>query len=168
MRLMTSALPTDRPDGLSSPSAVEDAGVRDARAIVARVEADEAAAREAREQYRRDGIPAIEADDVVARHLHGGERVYARRSSTTIEGQGADGDAIEAAAGASLYLTSTRLLHLGRRIVSLELEDIEELAIVGDRLLVTMHDGSGCAIGVSEPHLLRAQTAAVRAERRQP
>jgi hypothetical protein len=69
-----------------------------------------------------------------------------------------------------LYLTSTRLVLLGRPTadgpveseLSVALGDIEELAVVGERLLVSLADGTGITIDAGRPRLLRVQIAAAR------
>ncbi len=75
-----------------------------------------------------------------------------------------------------LYLTTARLVLLVRPTadgqtadrptdgeLSVGLADIEELACVGERLLVSLADGTGLTIDAGRPRLLRVQIAAARA-----
>jgi predicted acyl esterase len=72
------------------------------------------------------------------------------------------GDGTEQLPG-RLYLTTRRLTLAGRAPLDVELDEIGELALVGDRLLVTLRDGTGLSIDAWRPRLLRVQIAAARA-----
>jgi hypothetical protein len=69
-----------------------------------------------------------------------------------------------------LYLTTTRLLLLVRSTadgpidaeLAVPLSDIDELAVVGERLLVSLSDGTGLTVDAGRPRLLRVQIAAAR------
>ena len=72
-----------------------------------------------------------------------------------------------------LYLTTARLVLLARTPdgpsdaeLSVPLDDVEELACVGERLLVSLADGTGLTIDAGRPRLLRVQIAAARAAAR--
>lgn len=133
-------------------------GIRDAEEILDRAREDEREAFEARAQYRTDGIPSIEPDGQVALHMRAGETVFVARPSSVIS-RHHGGDGTDAFAG-SLYLTSQRLLLLGHTTFELELGQVEELALAGERLLVTLADGTGLSIDAARPRLLRVQIAA--------
>jgi hypothetical protein len=46
-------------------------------------------------------------------------------------------------------------------IVAVQLTDIVETSLAGERLLLTLRDGEGLALDVDRPRLLRAKLAAV-------
>jgi hypothetical protein len=152
--------------GPSAPASVEDAALRDARTIADRIAADEAAADEARQAYQADGLPAIEPDVAVAATLHPGEVLHAIRTSALLEEAGL----IDGAArprGGTLYLTSSRLLHMGMEMTELPLAEIDEIAVALERLVLIRHrDGSDWALEVDQPRLLRVQLSTAIAARR--
>jgi hypothetical protein len=49
---------------------------------------------------------------------------------------------------------------VGHAPLDVELGGIDELALAGERLLVTLRDGTGLSIDASRPRLLRVQIAA--------
>ena len=126
--------------------------------------ADEDAARQARRQYRASGIPAIDAEPEVRPHLRDGEQLLAVRASALLDHSPHEDGRF--GSGGSLYLTTLRLLHLGQAVFGLELKDIDEQALAGERLLLRLRDGAGIAIEVPEPRLLRVQIAAALAATR--
>ena len=87
-----------------------------------------------------------------------GETVFVERPSSVIS-RHQRGDGTDDFAG-SLYLTSQRLLLLGHAPFEVELDQIDELALAGERLLVTLADGTGLSIDAARPRLLRVQIAA--------
>ena len=72
------------------------------------------------------------------------------------------GDGIDDFAG-TFYLTSQRLMLLGHTTLEVELDEIDELALAGERLLITLTDGTGLSIDASRPRLMRVQIAAALA-----
>ena len=66
----------------------------------------------------------------------------------------------------NLYLTSSRLLHLGAETVVVDLDTIGEVMLQGDALSMTTRDGDTILLEVEEPRLLRVQIAAARMARR--
>jgi len=62
----------------------------------------------------------------------------------------------------TLYLTSRRLIHLGQVTFAVPLTQIEEVSIVGERLLLTLSSGEGVSFDVSEPRLLRVMIGVAR------
>ena len=153
-------------DGLSptpSPSTEEGPALRDAAALAERAAADEAAAHDARELYR-DGLPpAIEPDEDIVGHLTQGESVHALRTRAILRTPGAD----EALGyGGSLYLTSRRLVHRGQVMVAVQLTDIVETSLAGERLLLTLRQGEGMSLEIDRPRLFRAELAATLREAR--
>lgn len=154
----------------SSDAAVEAAGapaLRDADKILARAAADETAADEAREWYRTQPMALLEADDRIAPLLAPGENVLEVRRSAVLERRevtpGAEGSI---GLAGDLYLTSRRLVLVGRRTVSIELREIAEAMLAGDQLLLVMRNGDGASLGVARPRLLRVEIAAARASGR--
>jgi hypothetical protein len=131
--------------------------LRDAAAAAARAEADEAAAHEARERYREAPMEAIEADEQIGPHLKPGERVHSAPSSAILK---APGDDRALGYGGTLYLTSHRLVHLGQVTVNVQLNDILETSLAGERLLITLRHGEGISLDLDRPRLFRAEIAA--------
>ena len=136
----------------------------DAARILARAEADEAAAHEARELYRAHPMAALRPDAQIGPLLDPGERVFAVRPHALVERRAGlpRADATTTGLGGSLYLTSRRLVIVGRTTLWFDLDGIEEVLLSGDRLLLVMRDGQGAELGVSEPRLLRVEIAAAR------
>jgi hypothetical protein len=141
-------------------------GIRDAEAILDRAREDERAAFDARARYRNEGLPSIESDDAIAPLLRPDESVVVVRPSSVIS-RHLRGDGVEDFAG-RLYLTSRRLLLVGQAPLEVELDEVDELALAGERLLVTLNDGTGLSIDATQPRLLRVQIAAALNAGREP
>ena len=62
-----------------------------------------------------------------------------------------------------LYLTTQRLMVVGGRRSMSSSSEIDELALAGERLLITLRDGTGLSIDASRPRLMRVQIAAALA-----
>ena len=133
-------------------------GIRDAEEILIRAREDEREAFEARARYRTDGLPTIEPDDVIADSIGPNELVFVVRPSTLVSSH-LRGDGTDDFAG-RLYVTSRRLILLGRTTLEVELDQIDELALAGERLLITLIDRTGLSIDTAQPRLLRVQIAA--------
>jgi hypothetical protein len=141
--------------------------LRDATEILARADADEAAAGEARERYRRQPMAALEPDARIGPLLAPGEQVVAvRRSAVLNRRQALPGSDAPTGLGGDLYVTSRRLVLVGRLTLSFALADIEEAMLSGERLLLVMRDGQGASLDVGRPRLLRVEIAAARASAR--
>jgi hypothetical protein len=136
----------------------EGPALHDAAWIVAAAEEDERAAVEARTAIREHGLPTVPTDESVAPLLDPSERVVEIRPSVALERHDRT-RAIDALAG-RLYVTTQRLLLLGRRPLSVELSDVEELSVAAERLLVALRDGSDLAIDAGRPRELRVLIAA--------
>lgn len=132
--------------------------LREAQAIVARVERDELDAQVAREQYRSGIVAGVTPDAAVIPHLQPGEGLLAVRASASADADGR-GDGEDALAG-PLYLTDRRLLLLAREPLEIDLASIDEVALAGERLLVSLRDGTGVNLQAPGPRLLRVQIAA--------
>jgi hypothetical protein len=150
----------------------EPAALRDAADILARTTADEADAIAARDRFRSEGQPPIDADPEIGGRLLPGERLIEVRAAAMLGlGPLAGGAAVESLSG-RLYVTTARLILLARPIadeatdadpeLTVALADIDELAVVGERLLVSLADGTGLTIDAGRPRLLRVQIAAAR------
>jgi hypothetical protein len=145
---------------LSTPVGMEGAAVRDAQNIEARIAADEAAADEARHAYQADGLPAIEPDAGAEAILQAGESLHAIHATALLEEAGL-GEPGAQPRGGTLYLTSQRLVHTATELTELPLPEIEEMAVVLERLvLIRRRNGADLALEVDQPRLLRVQLAA--------
>jgi hypothetical protein len=149
---------------------IDEAGIdgapalRDAVEILARARADEAAADEARERYRIQAMPALEPDARIARLLALDEHVVAvRRSAMLDRRQPVTGSHVPAGVGGDLYVTSRRLVLVGRLTLSFDLLEIDDATLSGERLLLIVRDGAGLSLDVERPRLLRVEIAAARA-----
>ncbi len=124
---------------------------------------DETLAAEARARARRQGLMALEPDDAIRPLLRPGECVFGwRREAMLDRRQPSTPDAREGVRG-ELYLTSHRLILLGRPVVDIGLECITEVGIAGERLFLVLADGSSAAIDVAMPRLLRVEISVTRA-----
>jgi hypothetical protein len=144
-------------EAVLADSTEEGPALRDAATTAARVEADEAAAIQARERLRTAPLPVIEADTIVAPQLGEGEFVHSLRRSAILR---APGDDRALGYGGTLYLTSERLVHIGQVTVNVQLADIAETSLAGERLLITLRGGDGLTLDVDQPRLLRIEIAA--------
>ena len=157
----TGALAADTP---GAPAAL-----RDAAAVLARVAADEAAARDARARFRGGPIAPIEPDACIAEILAAGEDVLAVRRSALVERRqpppGTAGWPPGVGLGGDLYVTSSRLALVGRTTLTYDLDAIRDAVVSGERLLLTLRDGAGVIVYVAQPRLLRVEIGAARAKR---
>lgn len=160
------------PDPGSAPAAAQPLGgelepespvishaASDAAALVQRAEEDERAANEVRDRAQSEPIqplPAPEDPRLVA--ALEGEALFATRRSAILNAGRGDVPGY----GGTLCVTSTRLLLVGQVTIALRLVDLQETALAGGRLLITLRDGEGLTLDVGQPRLLRAQIAAVR------
>jgi hypothetical protein len=135
----------------------EGPALRDAATTAARAEADEREAVEARARLRDAPLPRIDPDERVAPHLQPGELVHDLRPSAILR---APGDDRALGYGGTLYLTSHRLVHVGQVTVNVQLSDIVETALAGERLLITLRDGDGLSLDIDRPRTLRTEIAA--------
>ena len=143
---------------LAEASTEEGPALRDATAAADRAADDEAAANAARERFRVGPLEALEPDAAIRPQLADGELVHDLRRHAILK---APGDDRALGYGGTLYLTSRRLIHLGQVIVTVQLIDIVETSLAGERLLLTLRNGEGLALDLDRPRLLRAELAAV-------
>ncbi len=155
--------PTDRV-GLAEPA---DAALADADDIVARAAADEAAADDARARFRHEGLRALQPDERIAPLLELGERLVAiRRAALLDRREPSPGTRLVPGVAGDLYVTSRRLVLIGRLTLSFELDAIEDAVLSGERLLLVLHEGHGVALQVAGPRPLWVEIAAARASAR--
>ncbi|HET7082799.1 MAG TPA: hypothetical protein VFJ00_03710 [Candidatus Limnocylindria bacterium] len=144
----------------------DDAALRDAEKIADRIGQDEAAAHDARQAYKAQGLPVLEPDGAAGAFLQPGEVLHAVHGSALLEAAGWT-DRAAHPRGGTLYLTSERLVHTGVDSSELSLAAIDEMGIGLERLvLIRLRDGSDLAIEVDQPRLLRVQLAAAIAAQR--
>jgi hypothetical protein len=122
---------------------------------------DEASAQAARERLRAGGIIPIEPDSVIGVVLAPRELVVAARRSALLERRSEERDQARALEG-DLYVTTQRLLHLGRVQVECSLVDIREAFVAGGDLMLLVGQGRGMTIWVDDPSVLRVEIAAAR------
>jgi hypothetical protein len=138
-------------------STEEGPALRDANAAADRAARDEADADEARERFRQSSLPTIEPDESIASHLGRDEGLHSARRSAILRVPGGDR---ALGYGGTLFLTSRRLIHLGQVMVTVQLTDIIETSLAGERLLLALRNGEGMAFDLDRPRLLRAEIAA--------
>ena len=148
--------PSDHDETPTDVSTEEGPALRDATATAQRAAQDEADATAARQRFRIGPIEPIEADDVIAERLAPGELVYALRRHAILRAPGGDN---ALGYGGTLYLTSQRLVHLGQVEMSVQLTDIVEFSLAGERLLLSLRNGEGISLEVDRPRVLRAEMA---------
>ncbi len=151
-------------EAVLADSTEEGPALRDAASTAARMEADEAAAIKARERLRTSPLPSIGADRSIAPLLGKGELVHGLRRSAILR---APGDDRALGYGGTLYLTSQRLVHIGQVTVNVQLADMAETSLAGERLLITLRGGDGLTLDVDKPRLLRIEMAAAMRGARQ-
>jgi hypothetical protein len=159
----TDAVPAAVPRSPADP-----ASVREAQRIAERIARDETLADEARERYRKDGLPVLEPSALLGL-LNPGERLHAVHRMAMLETgwRGTTGSDPNLPRGGTLYVTSQRLFHRGTQDGTWSFGDVDEMAIALERLLlVRLRDGSDLAIEVDQPRLLRVQLAAALAASR--
>jgi hypothetical protein len=138
--------------------------IRDAAEIVARAAADEAAADRARGEYLTRSMPALAPDDRIAPLLGADEHLLAVRRSAVLDRRRPPPRASspESLAG-DLYVTSRRIVLLGRLTLAIGLDEIEDAVVAGERILLAMGGGKGAALDVARPRQLRVEIATARA-----
>ena len=141
--------------------------VQDAAEVLARATADEAAANAARARYLVGPMPVMTADARSAAFLEPGEVLIATRPSAALDRRAPprDSDPPGGVAGA-LYVTSRRLVLLGRVRLAIDLTEIEEAVLSGERVLLVLCGGRGVSIEASRPRVLRVEISAARARAR--
>lgn len=144
--------------------AAEPPVLRDASGFLAHDSTDEEAANEARDRYRDEAMARLGSDSQIAPLLVPGEDVLAvRRSATLDRRESRLGPTTPFALAGDLYLTSRRLVLVGRLTLSFDLDEIEDAVLSGERLLLVMRHGRGASLDVAQPRLFRVEIATARA-----
>ena len=159
-RLRRHAAPSRAP----GDTGADNPAIRDAAEIVARAAADEAAADRARDDYLTRAMPALVPNDQIAQLLGPDEHVLAVRRSVVLDRRRPPprASASESLAG-DLYVTSRRIVLLGRLTLAIDLDEIEDAVVSGERILLVMGEGRGAALDVARPRQLRVEIATARA-----
>jgi hypothetical protein len=153
--------------GADTDTAADAPAFRDAAAVLARAEADEAAAGQARERYRVEPLRALEPDARIAPLLAPDEHLLAVRRSVMLDRYPSrSGSDVPRGVGGDLYLTARRLVLLGRIALSFDLGEIKEVGLSGERLLLVLLHGSSVSLDAAQPRLLRVEIGSARAEAR--
>ena len=151
----------DRPADTADVPTEEGPALRDAGATAARIVDDEERAAEVRARFASERLPALDADEAIMGHLTQGESVHALRRRAILRAPGGDN---ALGYGGTLYLTSRRLVHLGQVEMSVQLTDIVETSLAGERLLLGLRDAEGLSLELERPRELRAEIAAAMRE----
>ena len=161
----------ERNDRSSAPSkagaALRDAGDIRAPELSDEAAADEAAAAEARRRFRAEGMPPLAPDTPIAPLLAPGERLFGIHRGVRFDRrQPEPGLRVEPRLAGDLYVTSGRLVLIGRQTLSFELAAIEDAVVSPGRLLLVFRDGQGLTLGVERPRVLWVEIATSRARAR--
>lgn len=154
------------------PSAAVDARDADrprpsADDVVRRAAADQAAADAARRRFGRERLPTIPPDERIAPLLEPGEAVVAVCHTAQLDRrEPAPHTRLTPGVAGQLYVTTRRLVLVGRLTLSFTLDAIDEAVVSGERLLLVLRDGQGVAIEVPQPRLMWVEIAAARASLR--
>jgi len=89
------------------------------------------------------------------------ERLLAFRPGATFDRR-QDGELPTLGVAGDLYLTTSRLVLYGRVVLVIRLAEIEEIDLMGERLMIATGGGHGVAIDVDRPRLLRVQIGTAR------
>lgn len=129
--------------------------------------ADQSAADETRLRLRSEGLPTLRPDRRIRPLLATGERVVAVRQAALLERrEPSPGMPATGGVGGELYVTSRRLVLVGRLTLSFALDAIDDVVVSGERLLLILRDGHGVAIQVGQPRLLCVEIGAARSAAR--
>jgi hypothetical protein len=160
------ARPRARPDASTADPFRQPAAPAEPVDVQARSRGDEDAAAAARARYRVEPMKCLEPDAAIAPLLSPGERLLAVRRGAVFDRRQPRPGAVGPGLTGDVYLTSRRLLCLGRLKLTFGLDEIQEAVHSGDRLLLVMQDGAGIALEVDRPRLLRVEIATARAAAR--
>lgn len=123
---------------------------------------DEEEALRVRELYRISGIPSLAPDPRVTPYLATDERLLGAREPAAVRRVDEEMRLVVRHEG-SLYITDRRLIHVGERVDSIPLAEIDELTMDDDRIFVTLIGARGVTLDISAPNQLRVLIAAAKA-----
>ena len=98
-------------------------------------------------------------DPVIAPYLREREQILVRRSNARLTPV-SPGQQPSPPVSGPLFLTDRRLMNLEGKLHSIELADITELAISGDKVLVTLRGSHGAILELDSPDEFRSSIAA--------
>ena len=150
------ARPVNSSTNLETQAPAVSAAIADAEAIVDRVAVDEREARVERDRLRAGEAFEAPVAGRGAPSLLPGEAYVDVRSAARLERMGVDGQ--EPLSG-RLYLTTERLVLSGRGGMAVALSSIDEVSLIGEKLLVALEDGTGLCVDVSSPRVFRVRIA---------
>jgi hypothetical protein len=133
-----------------------------ATSVVERIAEDEAAARDERARLETYGLLNLDPQPAID-GLRDGEIVVDVRQATRVERIPA-GDTGEITG--RLHLTTRRLILSGAAPLEVELSAIEELSLIGERLLVGLGNGGGLSFDIAAPRVFRVRAAYAIAQTR--
>lgn len=159
---------SDRPGARAGVKASPAAGPEQVAGTDALVQTrrDEDAAAEARLRYRREPMQPIEEDATIAPLLWPGERLLSVRHGAILDRRHGRAGCRDTGLLGDLYLTSARLIHIGRLMLAFRLDKVDEAVLSGDTLLLVLAEGVGISLVVDAPRLLRVEIATARAAAR--
>ena len=134
-----------------------------AESVVERIAADEAAAREERTRLEHEDLLPLEPEPAVTAALRPDEHVVDVRPATRVERIGA-GEAPDLFG--RLHLTTQRLVLTGSEPLEVELSQVQELGLVGERLLVGLPDGHALCFDIAAPRVFRVRASHLIAQAR--
>ena len=135
----------------------DDAALRDAKAIARRIDDDQAAADQARDHIRAEGMQTLAVENDAGLALQSDEGILAvRRPALARTIDTASGDP---PAKGTLYLTDRRLIFVtADATTAIGLSRIVELSTVGERqLLIELGDAEGAAYEIDRPRVFRVE-----------
>ena len=133
-----------------------------AATVVERIAEDEAAARDERARLDTDGLLGLDPQPAIDGLLDG-ELVVDMRQATRVERIPAEGTG---EITGRLHLTTRRLILSGAAPLSVDLTAIEELSLVGERLLVGLGNGAGLCFDIAAPRAFRVRASYAIAQAR--
>lgn len=158
MSLRPCLVETSHVDNMTGPHLTvrDGSAIADASHVASRIREDERGAREERQRLSSEGLVPLEADLTVAGMLRTDEHVTDVREACQAERLSG---LQRVNHSGRLYVTSERLIIGGARGLEIEMRDIEELELIGERLMVRLRDGTGVGLDIPAPRVLRVRIA---------
>ena len=109
-------------------------------------------------------MPSLAPDGRIAPLLDPDEHVLAVRRSVVLDRRlPPPRSSSPASLSGDLYVTSKRLVLVGRLTLAIDLDEVEDAVVSGERILLIMGNGNGAALDVARPRQLRVEIATARA-----